>query len=228
MKKYLIFGLLGAVALLMAGGCGKKSHKSDEDSVATEVEKEKPTYTLTADSLINGPLRDYFGVVIKEYTMKDDGYGNAITVQFVTKKKFPESKGEPEFEIQLFDANGNLVGSETASSSDLEHLIGSNAGETNAIKFDYIRLEGKDAVPVSFKILSEVEKPDEPVSSASSYSSSTESASSTSSDDSSDDSSYDDSDDDGSVKSKAKKGWNRVKETGKAAWKAGKEAWKNR
>ena len=228
MKKYLIFGLFAAVVLLMAGGCGNKSHKGDDDSAAVEMKKEKPTYTLTGDSVINGQLRDYFSVVVKEYTMKDDGYGNAITVQFLTKKTFSESQGEPEFEIQIFDASGSLIGSEKASSSDMEHLIGSNPGETNAIKFDYIHLDGKDVVPVSFKMLSEIDKPDEPSAASSSTLSSSETASASSTDDSSDAGSYDDSDDDGSVKSKAKKGWKRVKETGKAAWKAGKEAWQNR
>lgn len=227
MKKNLICALMGITVLLMAGSCGKKSHKADEDTATTEVKNEAKSYILTADSVINGELRDYFGIVVKEYTLTDEGSGNNITVQFTTKKTFPESMGEPEFEIQLFDANGNLIGSDDASSSDMEHLIGSAPGETNAIKFDYIHLDSKDAVPVSFKILSKIDKPDQPTASASNSSSTTEAASTSSSSyDSSD--SYDDSDDDGSVKSKAKKGWNRVKETGKAAWDAGKEAWKNR
>lgn len=225
MKKNLIFALMGITVLLMAGSCRGKSNKTNEDTVKTEVKEEAKTYTLTADSVINGKLRDYFGVIVKEYTMTDEGSGNYITVQFLTKKTFPESKGDPEFEIQLFDTNGNLIGSDKASSSDMEHLIGSAPGETNAIKFDYIRLDSETAVPVSFKILSDIDEPDEPVAAASSSTpTETSSASASSSDD---DSSYDDSDD-GSVKSKAKKGWNRVKETSKAAWDAGKEAWKNR
>lgn len=213
---------MGVTVLLMAGSCGKKSHKADEDTAATmEVKKENPSYTLTADSVINGELRDYFGILVKDYTLTGEGSSYNITVQFTTKKNFPESKGEPEFEIQLFDADGNLVGSEDASSSDMEHLIGSAPGETNAIKFTYIHLDSKTAEPVSFKILSKIDKPDEPAAAAAS-SAPTETSSASAS------SSYDDSDDDGSVKSKAKKGWNRVKETGKAAWDAGKEAWKNR
>ena len=155
MKKNLICALMGITVLLMAGSCGKKSHKADEDTATTEVKNEAKTYILTADSVINGELRDYFGIVVKEYTLTDEGSGNNITVQFTTKKTFPESMGEPEFEIQLFDANGNLIGSDDASSSDMEHLIGSAPGETNAIKFDYIHLDSKNAVPVSFKILSE-------------------------------------------------------------------------
>ena len=55
MKKNLICALMGITVLLMAGSCGKKSHKADEDTATTEVKmRPKPTYLLpTASSMAN-------------------------------------------------------------------------------------------------------------------------------------------------------------------------------
>lgn len=207
----------------LVSSCGSKKEKKDEKQ-ETKTEQAKPTFSVKPDTTaINGELNSYFSIEDREYQLASDGWSYSMTIQLKTNKKFSESLGDPELELQIFDANGNMIEESTYSDGE-DALVASNVGETNAVKFSSLRIEENEK-PASFRLVSKIDKPEPETTS--SYSSSNDNSSSASSDNSS--SSDDDSSDNGDkpgFKDKVKKGWGKVKSASKNAWKAGKEAWK--
>lgn len=165
---------------------------------------------ITAETKISGPLGKFFEVVDKNYKLNTDGMSPKISIQI---KRIAEGgpkeaswSSEPTFNIDIMDADDNVLGSDKSSvvidKEQLEAIFALGVGETATLTFKlHGQLDGASKLKVSSTWKEEKEKSemtdnssdDEEYSDYSS-SSSTSSSSDYSDDNSSDDGGYDSSD----------------------------------
>ena len=93
---------------------------------------EKPKTLKPVSSRIEGPLADYFEVVVKDYRIVK----NQVYLEFVRIK---EGVMEPEIIAEFLDGNGNVLGTSnvdiSSSKDELRFLLANKVGESSTVSF---------------------------------------------------------------------------------------------
>lgn len=171
MKKLVKLALIIAAVMCIAS-CGRKSEETEEP-------QEDPEISLTPETTtIKGPLGEYFSVVDRTFTIKNDGYFTILAVEVEHNDNmtpflaedicfFPNgNKSDASmlggFGYELIDEKGDVIDKGSASSSstvyswdDVEEALRSIPGERTTIRFNIYDLNG---TPKTFRITSDLQK----------------------------------------------------------------------
>ncbi|MBQ3323992.1 MAG: hypothetical protein IJG81_04020 [Muribaculaceae bacterium] len=125
---------------------------------------------ITAETKISGPLGKFFEVVDKNYKLNTDGMSPKISIQI---KRIAEGgpkeaswSSEPTFNIDIMDADDNVLGSDKSSvvidKEQLEAIFALGVGETATLTFKlHGQLDGASKLKVSSTWKEEKEKSEE-------------------------------------------------------------------
>lgn len=167
-KKQFVCLFLVAFAFLMAScGGGKKSQAQETQSESQQV---KPDGTK-----ITGRLGTLFTIEDKSYTLSQDktiqsiyyisvsvertSAEPAIPLEDIVSQYSDDAKAKymGSFKVELFDANGDIVGQGDVSEDDFVKMMGLSEGEKATIKIQLSIETGDISTIKSFRISSSVE-----------------------------------------------------------------------
>ena len=178
-KKYLFIGI-GVVVLfaIIASMCGGSKDKEKEKEEKQEEAKQE-IVLKAAQTELKGDLKGCFEIVVKNYKIKDDGYGSDVIVVELKRTAqalpfdrddvttFGEAKGATaencaDFGIEILNADGDVIEKKAAtespcSNTEVMEVLKLLTDETATIQFSFYNSKDlKDGV--SFRITSAVQK----------------------------------------------------------------------